>query len=759
MDTIPVDICYRPLRIAMAVHSSDRDSFRRAVRTNYAFWGGRFNPIVFADKAHEARALVEVFRADFIVPFGPSDEVKAFAKSFPHLISPLFTDDLFLSDRGRPGKSYILDVHNALVHWRDKPEWQPIKQGGFRRILWEDRDPLSDSLLVQYGAFPNAEDIGRDYGADLATGTTAIDEWLDPAMPIPTAVLEQASLGFLSRIGLSRHYTVHPGWQSSGFYIGDSANIDDLAAFWNLRAADVFLHLIDLAYFSRYEHLLPLLQSRLKKLIPERDPRLGLTYWGRKDSGFFEQLERYFGGSPRTHSFVTPEMWNGLNVRPPMMILGSAQSLGVLGSHDGLPRASFTLNNKPFNENIWFHTQHLVASLNFYGGSEEGATFRPPYVPELNEYLARKMYLHYNRLRVEPERIGIIIDAADHNVTLSAASTFGLIEKTFELAGLTSKISSSGLIARQLIARLGGIDGARVFKIPGVRKLLKTFGPNKSFTQNVALQIIGGTPRFEDHSHLYIEHRENRGPLTKEMVFGYLVEKGLFRTGLELNCPTCNLASWYPLDALGQLNTCELCGKTHDATRSMIGRQFQYRRTGVLGIERNSGGAVPVVLLLQQLLINLKGIRGDLIEAPSHDLVPKPGVDLPTCEVDFVVMRSQTYPDKAELIIGECKDEGVRIDERDIANLRRVADAIPKHRFDTFILLARLSPFTDEEIALAKSLNGPFHRRAILLSARELEPYYMMDRIKSELGRTMHIHSAEDLANLTSQMYFSQADA
>jgi hypothetical protein len=26
---------------------------------------------------------------------------------------------------------------------------------------------------------------------------------------------------------------------------------------------------------------------------------------------------------------------------------------------------------------------------------------------------------------------------------------------------------------RQLLARLGGVDGARVFKIPGVRRLLK----------------------------------------------------------------------------------------------------------------------------------------------------------------------------------------------------------------------------------------------------------------------------------------------
>jgi hypothetical protein len=36
---------------------------------------------------------------------------------------------------------------------------------------------------------------------------------------------------------------------------------------------------------------------------------------------------------------------------------------------------------------------------------------------------------------------------------------------------------------RQLLARLGGVDGARVFKIPGVRRLLKQYGPTQAFTK------------------------------------------------------------------------------------------------------------------------------------------------------------------------------------------------------------------------------------------------------------------------------------
>jgi hypothetical protein len=70
MDTVRVDIVYRPLRIAWAIHSSDRESLRRAVRLTHTMRGGRYNPIVLLDRLEEARRLVEVFRADIVWPVG-----------------------------------------------------------------------------------------------------------------------------------------------------------------------------------------------------------------------------------------------------------------------------------------------------------------------------------------------------------------------------------------------------------------------------------------------------------------------------------------------------------------------------------------------------------------------------------------------------------------------------------------------------------------------------------------------------------------
>jgi len=333
------------------------------------------------------------------------------------------------------------------------------------------------------------------------------------------------------------------------------------------------------------------------------------------------------------------------------------------------------------------------------------------------------------------------------------------------MVGYEAKLSSAGLIVRQLIARVGGLQGARVFKIPGVRRLLRTHGPTASFTKNGAVQLIGGKDpqnpeaKFSDHERLYIEPRPREiTKLHPEAVFGYLVEKGLFRIGAELNCPSCRLTSWTALDTLKQRVVCELCGHEHDATRQLVKGEWHYRRSGVMGAERNAQGAVPVALTLQQLETTLRGLDGT-IYSPSLNLQPKAGVDLPTCEVDFVWIVPRTYAGKkTAVLLGECKDQGpVKLDdfERDVENLRRAADALPRQRFEAFVVLSKLAPFTPEEIQRASVLNDKYQRRAILLTARELEPYMIYERTKLEFKSIRGYGSTpEDLAETTAEIYF-----
>jgi hypothetical protein len=251
-------------------------------------------------------------------------------------------------------------------------------------------------------------------------------------------------------------------------------------------------------------------------------------------------------------------------------------------------------------------------------------------------------------------------------------------------------------------------------------------------------------------------------------VFTSLVEKGLFRIGVELTCPNCRMTSWTALDVLKQRIVCELCGREFDATRQLVHGVWHYRRSGVLGAEKNAQGAIPVVLTLQQFSVNLKFamLMSGAMYSPSLDLQPRVGGILPACEIDLVWLIPRSYPQRTVIMIGECKDRGAKgennestdaIDSEDVNHLRSVADAFPRKRFKTFITLAKLSPFTANEIALAKTLNDQYRQRAILLTARELEPYHFYERTKLEFKNIREYASTpEDLAAATAEMYFKE---
>jgi hypothetical protein len=759
METTRVNICYRPLRVAWAIRSGDRDALRQAVRLTHTLWGGRFNPIVVVDRPDEARQIIDLFRADIVWPVGVAESVTKFPELFPHLRRPFFHDSLLPRHAGHPTRAQLLDVHNMLVFSRHTPEWKAIDAQGIRAVMWTDDDPLADTFLMQYGAYPAPGEIGIDYGDLLSQVTLAINIDVDKNAPIPTAIYDHASLGYLTRHRIYRHHSVRPAWDYPGFFVGDVSDFDDLIRFWNIRAADIQVHFVDPAHMARYLAILPDLDQRMRAdLLHLTEPRQRVTVWSREDN--IDNAHKILEGQPINLCPIGDRFWSGA-VRPPMMILGEASSLGVFSDESGKRKLSYSLNDKPFSSDNWFHSQHLVSSVQAHGADEQ-QTFEPPYVPEMNEFIGWTMQGRHEIVRVEPERVGVVVNACDNDSYLYALPVAAFVEKVFETIGLRAKLSAGGLITRQLIARLGGVNGARVFKIPGVRRLLKTFGPTHPFTKAAALSIIGGRDernpeaKFSDHVDLYIEPREIGQPLTPPMVFTYLVDKGLLRIGAELKCSTCSLPSWIALDALKQSNICELCGATFDGTRQLVNGQFHYRRTGVLGLEKNSQGAIPVALVLQQLDIALGGVFRENMYTPSYELEPLEGTTLPPCEVDFMQIIPQKFPDRIEIILGECKDERSPINAADVENLRRVADALPVNRFEPYILFAKLAPFTREEVALARTLNGPYQRRVILLTARELEPYHLYERTQKETGITAHGVSADELAAVTAHLYFTE---
>jgi hypothetical protein len=189
VDTIRVDISYRPLRIGWAIQAGDLEAFRSAVRLSYALWGGRFNPILIADNDDETKQLVDLFRVDLIWPIGNGDLLKALPATFPHLISPFFHDSLFVGGANERKHAQVLDVQNTVSHLIDRPDWQRVKNRGVRLYTWQPDDPLADSFLVQFGAYPSIDETWVDYRTILKRAADATEHALASDTVIPAAVL------------------------------------------------------------------------------------------------------------------------------------------------------------------------------------------------------------------------------------------------------------------------------------------------------------------------------------------------------------------------------------------------------------------------------------------------------------------------------------------------------------------------------------------------------------------------------------------
>jgi hypothetical protein len=756
MNTLSIRVRYRPIRLGFCVQKGNTDELRRALQLTHAFWGGRFNPVIPVGPSEEdrrlARSLIDAFHVDALHAVGTAEPLQAFVKEYPYLMWPGFGHELFMGGmRGRTAG--FLDIYHSVrkifeEHIKDKAEPR-IKSTLYE---WDANDPLGYVLLAQFGNYPAKQEVGKDYADFVLVNLRGEGVRLNAADPLPADALRKLTPSALSSWALeweSRSFWGHPG-----FYVGDAGDFDDLVNFWNLRAADIELIFHDPRHAARLDTMkaahLEVLAKRPASAAGWPDQ---ISIWGKFRDG---HNPRDFAPNA-VGCTATSTIWNGLNVLPPVMYISEHSVLASVDDDKSrLPSISFQLPKKPFFAEPEFHNQKVVVSvhpiIDIARASE--ATIKPPHIPELNEYYGREAHFIYNEARSEPGGLGIITDLTTDDLTIRALPSRQLIAKILEAFGMKAEPSRPGLIASRLIQQMGGLQGCRVFKIGGVRKLIEKYNPLESFTRSEAVMVIGqndpatGRPKFEQYERLYIEQREE-ARLKPEHAFMYLVKKGVFRVGLKLKCTNCELDFWTALDDLSTDVRCELCGRAFNITGQLRDRDWAYRRSGLFGREDHQEGSIPVALTLQQMDTTLS--RG-MIYCTAMTISPL-RVRVAPCETDFVLIGKADREGRVPLAIGECKS-AKEIALEDVEHLKQVADAFPSQRIKSYIIFSKTSPFTPQEIERCRAAQDPHRARVILLSYRELEPYFVYERTEKEFEVRASAISLEDLAKATQNIYF-----
>jgi len=708
-----------------------------------------------------AEDLLDTFRVDVLYPLEKTEEITGFIENHDYLQWPEFGTQLF-HGRGENRSAYgvLVDVYHVARRIREKD----IGEGPeppFHGTLysWEENDPLRDVLLATVGDYPSPSAEVPDYAELFSRALKADAVGLRPDEPLPADINTRLTPSHLSAVGL----TLEGGGRSQdpGVYLGSANEFADLLTFWNLRACGIELVFFDPQHGGRMGAMLEEHKGWLATL-PAKPWHNGseITVWGRN---YLEDQGLRVG--PRTmRRGVDDVIWNGLNVEPVRPYWEEHSVLGSVDESGSVPSVTFALPEKPTYDVPEFFQQYIAVTISGFDRfvRDRNVTFFPPYLPDLNEYYGRELYHHYAQARAEyglvGGAIGLLIPTRTNDITLRALPSLQLATRLFEKFGITAKSSQAGLVTSRLIAQMGGIQDCRVFKIEGVRTLIAKYRPEQHFDRTQANKLIGnfdeaaGRMRFEPFERLFIAPRHHRRRLQPQDALDQLLERGVFRVGLELKCSNCELAFWQPLDEVKTKVECQYCGKMFNITTQLRDRNWAYRRSGLFGRDDHQHGGIPVAVTLQQLDTHLS--THEMLYTTCLELSPS-GAKVDTCETDFVVVTTGfSYHQRhlPQVVIGECKAAGGVITPKDADHLAKIAEALSRRRVTVFIVFAKTGEFSEEEIKACARAQGRFDERVILLSKEELEPYHIFERHPSS-DRRIKAVGLVGLAQFTTQRF------
>jgi hypothetical protein len=160
----------------------------------------------------------------------------------------------------------------------------------------------------------------------------------------------------------------------------------------------------------------------------------------------------------------------------------------------------------------------------------------------------------------------------------------------------------------------------------------------------------------------------------KRNVVDYLINKGVLRIGLRVQCPHCTRHSWYSVGVMGEAFTCPRCLNEFTAIGNVESGKWSYKTAGPFSVPRYADGAFATLLALEFFT----GRHSLTFQAtPTLSFTAK-AIDGSDLEADFAFFWRQTsYGELLEgIAFGECKTYGLFADQ-DYKRMRFLAKTFP----------------------------------------------------------------------------------
>jgi len=762
MGTTSIHVTYRPLRIGFLLRDGDIESLAKAATINSLLWGGIFNPVIpVGDDLQLVKKLVEIFRIDTLFKLDDTIELDSIYSKYAQIrhaqeLGGLnFLDREWQTARKTP---HCLDLLNIMDDiWNTRAHaWPPEKKGDYIKVSWDAADREAKVFAILFGAFPQPSSIFEN---DFTKTLHAEEVNISNDAEVPTALAMRRSLIQLSSYRMKRGFHERPG---HGLYLGRSDSFADLLSFWNLRAAGIPIMFCSYDNYARWA-------SFTKCYFSQLDKRVGVSqgqrvvrsiYYYSLDEGEVTNFQQSLGPETKLSKHALKKLCHihpSVYIPPIVAFLHDSATLANVENSGRGYKISLPLPPKWFfdAESSGFGWERLTALFSATTEFEYPMhTIRVPYLKDLTECFGRRTMLDPFEVVLQENSIGRMIAAREDSVSLYPLSYDDMIADILARQGITSKFSQAGILVKQILAQLGGLEDCKVLQIRGVRRLIKDYRANECVDKAIALKTIGDAGSFKRFENLYIEAGERATPLG---AFNLLLKKGLFRAGLSLKCTNCRLENWLSLRQIDDHWICEYCGAEQGISTLLTEKEtgrWKFRKSGLLAKDNNQEGAIPVLLTLLQCkrVLDLSGF----VFSPSMTL----STPEMSCETDLCVLQYLRHEEaswhvqsKLEVGIGECKDEGGRIDEEDVQKLKHIHSCFDGKDIRCYLIFSKTADsFAPAEIGLFRGLRQD-GIPLILFTNRELESWYPYEHVQGQTKRLLPAQTLQKMSWISSSLY------
>jgi len=320
--------------------------------------------------------------------------------------------------------------------------------------------------------------------------------------------------------------------------------------------------------------------------------------------------------------------------------------------------------------------------------------------------------------------------------------------------GWEAKLSSPGILAKQIYKRLGGAVSMLADK--DVLALIENM--------NGGTVSRGGSQKDDR----VIAERETSVAEVKRRLnanrYEWFLEKGIFKLGLQTKCPNCQRKSWFAMATLKDELDCPKCLNTFPAAGNIDRERggWFYRTAGPFSVPNFADGAFSVLLTLEALAGRITSGRRSTAVLSFEATAPSKVA----LEADLAMFwRDGSDGDNtAGILFGECKTYG-QFKPKDFQRMRYLAETFPGAILVFSTLRASL---TKEEIAALTRL-AKFGRKywkadrpknpVLILTGAELLTWEQPPHCWNEelQRRFQNVDSLMEHCNASQQIYLSLA--